>query len=760
MNIVWETKKYLNRECNKGMNKKVIGLAIVTGFMAVPSVSILADSLNEPLLRVSQTEIKSNISDHKVTLKDKISNNVTTKSDYVASGQNGTSVWYLNTEGELHIGAGTLGNATFQNLLSDKTKDVKKIIIDGPVKTGDTVYLFWMMPNLTSIINLNQLDTSSATNMMGMFSQDSSLTELNLSSFDTSNVSGFGMANMFAGDTSLKNINLSSFDTSNVTDMSGMFQNDTALTSIDVSNFDTTNASIKQMFTGASSLTSIKLGSKFNVSSVKNDIPSAFPEPGKTPGKWQNIGGGTSTQPNGTNIWTAIDMEKNYNGATDADTYVWVPNSIVSVHDSSISADSKWNPIDNFDQDKSNVDFKDVVVTGTVDTTKAGIYKVTYTNKGTTSTATITVKEKVQVVSVHDSTINVGTEWNPVDNFDQDKSNVDFKDLTVTGAVDTTKAGTYKITYTYKGTTSTATITVKAKPQGVAKDYKKLVSIKSDNYSFYKNFSWDKNGSTKGNKGKAYYAKYVYQHVNGSSYYSIYTTDKTGAKWVGYVNVNAMKTATASDVNASFKIKAKGYKIWSSFYFTNAKSTSDKLLNKTYTAKVKYTLGNGQIYYSLYNGNKWVGYVNQKVGSINYTKVNKIVSVKGKYTRWGNLNFTMSKGSTVAKSGTTYTAEYAYKVNGSTYCSLYNAKGWQGYVNSKAVTTVQAKNVAKKVKISKNGYKVWGDLLWSKTKTTTNKIYGKTYTVKRSYALNNGQIYYSLYSGNKWIGYVNSSAVR
>ena len=79
--------------------------------------------------------------------------------------------------------------------------------------------------------------------------------------------------------------------------------------------------------------------------------------------------------------------------------------------------------------------------------------------------ATITVKAIQTAVNVHDSTLYVGTTWKPEDNFDsaidKDGNPVDFQDLIVEGSVDTTKAGTYEVKYSYDGVTSVATITVK-----------------------------------------------------------------------------------------------------------------------------------------------------------------------------------------------------------------------------------------------------------------------------------------------------------
>jgi len=57
--------------------------------------------------------------------------------------------------------------------------------------------------------------------MSSMFEGCWSLTNINLSNFNTNNVTN--MSSMFEGCSSLKNINLSNFNTNNVTNMSSMF---------------------------------------------------------------------------------------------------------------------------------------------------------------------------------------------------------------------------------------------------------------------------------------------------------------------------------------------------------------------------------------------------------------------------------------------------------------------------------------------------------------------------------------------------------
>ena len=75
---------------------------------------------------------------------------------------------------------------------------------------------------------------------------------------------------MFSGCRSLTSLDLSSFNTSNVTDMSGMFSGCSSLTSLDLSNFNTSKVTkMWHMFNNCSILTSLDLSS-FNTSKVTN----------------------------------------------------------------------------------------------------------------------------------------------------------------------------------------------------------------------------------------------------------------------------------------------------------------------------------------------------------------------------------------------------------------------------------------------------------------------------------------------------------
>ena len=80
-----------------------------------------------------------------------------------------------------------------------------------------------------------------------MFSYCSKLTTLDLSNFNTSNVTS--MSSMFQHCSSLKSLDLSGFETSRVTSMSYMFNSCTSLKSLDLSSFDTSNVTNFDVYT-------------------------------------------------------------------------------------------------------------------------------------------------------------------------------------------------------------------------------------------------------------------------------------------------------------------------------------------------------------------------------------------------------------------------------------------------------------------------------------------------------------------------------
>lgn len=157
--------------------------------------------------------------------------------------------------------------------------------------------------------------------------------------------------------------------------------------------------------------------------------------------------------------------------------------------------------------DKENGDLtKGIKVTGNVDLSKEGTYPLTYSvtdSAGQTTSVkrVITVVNDSPVISANDQTIEAGTTFDSMTSVTaSDVQDGDLtKDIKVAGSVDTTKLGTYQLTYSVSDhdggqTTKTINITVYAKDasfsgldaltvqQGSMPDLRKGVTV-SDPYS-------------------------------------------------------------------------------------------------------------------------------------------------------------------------------------------------------------------------------------------------------------------------------------
>ncbi len=158
----------------------------------------------------------------------------------------------------------------------------------------------------------------------------------------------------------------------------------------------------------------------------------------------------------------------------------------IKVKDSKLIAgpNTKWQASDNFvdatDANGNPLHLSDLNINGNVDPTKPGTYYVTYSytdEAGNTvsATATITVVASQANIKVKDLTLIIGsnTKWQAGDNFisatDANGNPLRLSDLTITGNVDLTKPGTYKVTYSYTDAagnvvSATAIITVVKAP--------------------------------------------------------------------------------------------------------------------------------------------------------------------------------------------------------------------------------------------------------------------------------------------------------
>ncbi|WP_288689516.1 bacterial Ig-like domain-containing protein, partial [uncultured Enterococcus sp.] len=144
----------------------------------------------------------------------------------------------------------------------------------------------------------------------------------------------------------------------------------------------------------------------------------------------------------------------------------------IQAKDSVIYVGDQWDPQANFvsatDEDGMPLAFTPKMVEGSVDSQKTGNYFVTYTNGIASKTIKVTVKENKETLVVKGSTLYVGDNWNPQDNFisanDKEGNPLTFDQKMVSGKVDTTKVGVYPVTYQNGHQKKTVEIHVLAEP--------------------------------------------------------------------------------------------------------------------------------------------------------------------------------------------------------------------------------------------------------------------------------------------------------
>ncbi|WZU00419.1 BspA family leucine-rich repeat surface protein [Erysipelothrix sp. D19-032] len=137
-------------------------------------------------------------------------------------------------------------------------------------------------------LDVHKWNTSNVTTMSNMFAMTQSLTHLEGKlNWDTSKVTKMDGMFIFSG---LSELDLSNFDTSNVTDMDGMFGGMENLETLDIGSFDTskvTNA--ENIFGMDEKLNRITLGAKTTFQSFYTGLPLISTESGEYTGGWIRI---------------------------------------------------------------------------------------------------------------------------------------------------------------------------------------------------------------------------------------------------------------------------------------------------------------------------------------------------------------------------------------------------------------------------------------------------------------------------------------
>ena len=152
-------------------------------------------------------------------------------------------------------------------------KPIEKVVFDSSFATAkptSTNGWFSELSALTTITGFKYLDTSNVTYMNSMFFNCSSLTSLDLRTFNTQEVED--MSGMFSGCEALESLDVSSFNTENVVNMSYMFNWCSSLKSLNLTIFNTSKVTdMRFMFYHCESLETLMFNkAKFITDNVTN----------------------------------------------------------------------------------------------------------------------------------------------------------------------------------------------------------------------------------------------------------------------------------------------------------------------------------------------------------------------------------------------------------------------------------------------------------------------------------------------------------
>ena len=135
---------------------------------------------------------------------------------------------------------------------------------EGGVKANsDSSWIFYGFSVIEKVSGCENFKTGNATTFYKMFSNCTSLKDVDLGEFDVSSVTT--VAYMFAECKKLESVNLCGWNTSSLTNMTFMFYNCDKLTEVDMSSFDTSKVTtMDRMFYRNKGLTNIYVGTGWN----------------------------------------------------------------------------------------------------------------------------------------------------------------------------------------------------------------------------------------------------------------------------------------------------------------------------------------------------------------------------------------------------------------------------------------------------------------------------------------------------------------
>lgn len=319
--------------------------------------------------------------------------------------------------------------------------------------------------------------------------------------------------------------------------------------------------------------------------------------------------------------------------------------------------------------------------------------------------------------------------------------------------------------------TAQQTVAAATAAQGPAITDGRYVTVKAKNAVSWSSFSWRQREAGTQLFQHTYLARVHYQHQNGSTYLSLY--DAHGA-WHGYINQRSVSVASGPQ---GAWLPASGYvtldassNLTSDYALSRPKTAGTTVAGNTYKVTGQYHLFNGQTLYSVYDSsNQWLGYIDSQTVTLTAKQTGNFISKTGYVTIkkkdqpiW--RSFFGKSQSTSAHYLRTYQIKGQYHAyTGAQYYSLYTLNGgWVGYLNATnggfaAGPQGAWTGINEKVTLNRKGYPIWKGFFTDQVSTTT-LLHNKTYSATGEYHHFNGSIYYSLYDGTTWVGYVNAAA--
>ena len=282
-------RKRKNNSCCYFKNNKTRFFSY--SLIATTLIGTALGTCNKPIY--AQADSTSALIKNSATTKNPVlknnSNIISQNNNSTIQGKDNECAWSFSEETKtLTITGGTLSSTPISQLVKTQQSDQGKVINPNEIQyiafqigTADyggklkvrlahnSTSKFANLPNLVGFINLDNVDASDASDLSSLFENDTSLKELDLTSWDT--ISNRDMNSMFKNDTELTSIDLNSFRTDSVFDFSHMFEGDEALTTLNLANWKTGNVkNMSYMFNGiaATELADITSWQTYNVTNM------------------------------------------------------------------------------------------------------------------------------------------------------------------------------------------------------------------------------------------------------------------------------------------------------------------------------------------------------------------------------------------------------------------------------------------------------------------------------------------------------------